>query len=140
MRTPEPSRDRRGRSSTIVASRLPVQHWHGAIGDRALADAILDSPTRNARRHALHGDNENARPKRETRLSRKIEPVSGNMSFWLPAIASNGCPRCSGTRARDRVQSAHTLPGVRSLLRPVRESAGTIAPACDGPAKEIPAR
>ena len=34
--------DRHGRASTIVTSQLPVEHWHEAIGDPTLADAILD--------------------------------------------------------------------------------------------------
>ncbi len=34
--------DRHGRKSTIVTSQLPTDHWHEAIGDATLADAILD--------------------------------------------------------------------------------------------------
>ena len=34
--------DRHGRASIIVTSQLPVEHWHEAIGDPTLADAILD--------------------------------------------------------------------------------------------------
>jgi hypothetical protein len=32
--------DRHGRSSTMVPSQLPVEHWHEIIGDPTLADAI----------------------------------------------------------------------------------------------------
>lgn len=34
--------DRHGSRSTIVTSELPIEHWHAAIGDATLADAILD--------------------------------------------------------------------------------------------------
>jgi len=34
--------DRHNLKSTLVASQLPVKHWHEQIGDPTLADAILD--------------------------------------------------------------------------------------------------
>ena len=48
--------DRHGRSSTIVTSQLPVEHWHEAIGDPTLADAILDRLVHNAHRLPLSGE------------------------------------------------------------------------------------
>ena len=48
--------DRHGRGSTIVTSQLPVEHWHEAIGDPTLADAILDRLVHNAHRLALSGE------------------------------------------------------------------------------------
>lgn len=48
--------DRQGRGSTIVTSQLPVEHWHEAIGDPTLADAILDRLVHNAHRIALDGE------------------------------------------------------------------------------------
>ena len=42
--------DRHGRGSTIVTSQLPVDHWHEAVGDPTLADAILDRLVHNAHR------------------------------------------------------------------------------------------
>lgn len=41
---------------TIVTSQLPVEHWHEAIGDPTLADAILDRPLHNAHRLQLSGE------------------------------------------------------------------------------------
>ena len=40
--------DRHGRASIIVTSQLPVEHWHEAIGDSTLADAIPDRLVHNA--------------------------------------------------------------------------------------------
>jgi DNA replication protein DnaC len=34
--------DRSQRHSTLVASQLPVEHWHQSLGDSTVADAILD--------------------------------------------------------------------------------------------------
>ena len=48
--------DRHGRGSTIVTSQLPVDHFHDAIGDPTLADAILDRLVHNAHRLALSGE------------------------------------------------------------------------------------
>ena len=48
--------DRQGRGSTIVTSQLPVDHWHEAIGDPTLADAILDRLVHNAHRLLLSGE------------------------------------------------------------------------------------
>jgi len=40
--------DRYGRGATIITSQLPITHWHEAIGDPTLADAILDRLLHNA--------------------------------------------------------------------------------------------
>jgi len=51
--------DRHGRGPTIVTSQFPVEHWHDAIGDPTLADAILDWLVHNA--HRLPLDEESMR-------------------------------------------------------------------------------
>ena len=48
--------DRHGRGATIVTSQLPVAHWHEAMGDPTLADAILDRLLHNAYKLSLRGD------------------------------------------------------------------------------------
>jgi DNA replication protein DnaC len=48
--------DRSGLSSTLIASQLPVESWHGFIGEATLADAILDRLLHNAHRLPLKGD------------------------------------------------------------------------------------
>jgi DNA replication protein DnaC len=48
--------DRHGRRSTIVTSQLPVAHWHEALGEPTIADAILDRLVHNAYRIELRGD------------------------------------------------------------------------------------
>lgn len=47
--------DRHGRTSTIITSQFPVDHWHQLIGDPTLADAILDRIVHNAHRITLTG-------------------------------------------------------------------------------------
>lgn len=48
--------DRAGTRSTIVTSQLPVGHWHEALGEPTVADAILDRLVHNAFRLELKGD------------------------------------------------------------------------------------
>jgi DNA replication protein DnaC len=48
--------DRYDRSSTLVASQVPVEKWHEALGDPTLADAILDRLVHNAHKIILKGD------------------------------------------------------------------------------------
>ena len=45
--------DRHGRRSTIATSQLPIEEWHGVIGDATLADAILDRLVHNAYKISL---------------------------------------------------------------------------------------
>lgn len=48
--------DRHGRRSTISTSQLPIEEWHGVIGDATLADAILDRLVHNAYKINLRGE------------------------------------------------------------------------------------
>jgi len=47
--------ERHDRCSTIVASQLPVEHWHDTIGDPTIADAILDRLIHNAHKIQMKG-------------------------------------------------------------------------------------
>ena len=48
--------DRHGLKSTLIASQLPIDHWHEYIGEATLADAILDRLLHNAHRLQLKGE------------------------------------------------------------------------------------
>jgi DNA replication protein DnaC len=54
--------DRHGRRATIVTSQFPVEHWHEAIGNPTLADAILDRLLHNAYKITLRGESMRKRP------------------------------------------------------------------------------
>jgi DNA replication protein DnaC len=47
--------DRHGLKSTVIASQLPVDAWHKAIGNPTLADAILDRLIHNAHTISMQG-------------------------------------------------------------------------------------
>lgn len=47
--------DRYNLRATIIISQLPLAHWHEAIGDPTLADAILDRVVHNAYKINLSG-------------------------------------------------------------------------------------
>lgn len=60
--------DRAGLRSTIVTSQLPVGHWHEALGEPTVADAILDRLVHGAYRLELRGAS----------MRRDQEPVDGS--------------------------------------------------------------
>ncbi|MFS8535919.1 MAG: IS21-like element helper ATPase IstB [Limnochordales bacterium] len=48
--------DRAQARSTIIASQLPIETWHGVIGDATVADAILDRLVHGAHKLTLKGE------------------------------------------------------------------------------------
>lgn len=48
--------DRHGKTSTIIASQLPVKNWYEVIGEATIADAILDRLVHTSHRIELKGD------------------------------------------------------------------------------------
>ena len=59
--------DRHDCRATLVTSQLPVEHWHEALGDPTLADAILDRLVHNAYKITLQGESMRRRQARLTR-------------------------------------------------------------------------
>ena len=64
--------DRHGRRSTLIASQLPVEHWHEYIGEATIADAVLDRLLHGAHRLNLSGD---SMRKRKAKLTDRDRPV-----------------------------------------------------------------
>jgi DNA replication protein DnaC len=48
--------DRHMRKSTIITSQLPVEHWHEAMADPTLADAMIDRIIHNAHHLKMTGE------------------------------------------------------------------------------------
>jgi len=48
--------DRHGHRSTIITSQLPVQDWYEVIGEKTVADAVLDRLVHDAHRIEIDGD------------------------------------------------------------------------------------
>ena len=48
--------ERHERSSTVIATQIPVSEWHGLIGENNLADAILDRIVFSSHRIELQGE------------------------------------------------------------------------------------
>ncbi|MNT39645.1 transposase [compost metagenome] len=57
--------DRHGKSSLIITSQLPVSKWHEVIGEKTIADAILDRIVHDAHRIELKGDSLRKKKKTE---------------------------------------------------------------------------
>lgn len=56
--------DRHGKTSLIITSQVPINKWHEVIGEKTIADAILDRIIHDAHRIELKG--ESLRKKRAT--------------------------------------------------------------------------
>ena len=63
--------DRHGKRSTILTSQLPVKQWYDVIGDKTIADAILDRIVHDAHRIELKG--ESLRKKQNKEVEQTIE-------------------------------------------------------------------
>ena len=81
--------DRYARRGTILASQLPVEHWHDAVGDPTFGDAILDRLLNNAHRITLKGgsmrrlyDSTKGDPNR----AREHRPVIRDPRFVRPRV------------------------------------------------------
>ena len=57
--------DRHGKTSTIITSQVPVKQWYEIIGEKTIADAILDRIVHDAQRIELKGE---SMRKRKTEL------------------------------------------------------------------------
>ena len=66
--------DRYGRRATLVASQLPVEHWHELIGDPTFGDAILDRLVHGAHQITLKG--RSMRRKETTKKETKKKPTT----------------------------------------------------------------
>jgi len=48
--------DRHGKTSLIITSQVPISKWHEVIGEKTVADAILDRIIHQAHRLELKGE------------------------------------------------------------------------------------
>jgi len=62
--------DRHGKSSTIITSQVPVNKWHDIIGEKTVADAILDRIIHEAHRLDLKGESLRKKSENSPELTR----------------------------------------------------------------------
>jgi DNA replication protein DnaC len=62
--------DRHGKSSTIITSQVPVNKWHDVIGEKTVADAILDRIIHEAHRLDLKGESLRKKSENSPELTR----------------------------------------------------------------------
>jgi DNA replication protein DnaC len=60
--------DRHGKSATIITSQVPVSKWHDIIGEKTVADAIMDRIIHEAHRLDLKGESLRKKAHRKTDL------------------------------------------------------------------------
>jgi len=68
--------DRHNKGSVIITSQLPVNEWYEIIGEKTVADAIMDRLVHNAHRIELQG--ESMRKKRITHELSTGNPINQN--------------------------------------------------------------
>ncbi len=68
--------DRYDRQSTLNTSQLPIEQWHAYLGDKTVADAILDRLVHNAHKVALKG--ESMRKQKGLEQDKKPKPTAQN--------------------------------------------------------------
>ena len=78
--------ERHGMRSTIITSQLPVKHWHEAIGDPMLADAILDRLAHQA--HSLNLDGKSLRKK----TNQQVPRLPPDLPCMLTELPPEGSP------------------------------------------------
>src|SRR4051812_38214968 len=91
--------ERYGRGATLITSQLPVDRWHGVIGDPMLADAILDRLVHNAHRIPAQGRvaPQAAHARTRTRLTK---PAREGERSTRPSRRSPPRPTSVGTGGR----------------------------------------
>lgn len=57
--------DRHGKRSTIITSQLPVKQWYEVIGEKTIADAILDRIVHDAHRIEIKGESMRKRKEKQ---------------------------------------------------------------------------
>jgi DNA replication protein DnaC len=100
--------DRAGLRSTIVTSQLPVGHWHEALGEPTVADAILDRLVHGAYRLELRGAS----------MRRTQEPADGpeGPDRASPVAPTRGATATDGPGRprRGRADTGHPPPAPSS--------------------------
>ena len=95
--------DRAGLRSTIVTSQLPVGHWHEALGEPTVADAILDRLVHGAYRLELSGASMRRAEPARTTADGRCRPGSPERS--IETEASRSTPRRPSRRRRARLSA-----------------------------------
>jgi len=67
--------DRASVRATIITHQLPIEHWHGWIGDPTVADAILDRLLQRCRRIELQGESRRTPGGGKSGLTRAAKPT-----------------------------------------------------------------
>jgi len=68
--------DRHGKGSTIITSQLPVAAWYEVIGEKTIADAILDRIIYNAHRLELKGESLRKKSQNKSEEEMEIEQLN----------------------------------------------------------------
>jgi DNA replication protein DnaC len=71
--------DRASVRATIITHQLPIEHWHGWIGDATVADAMLDRLLQRCRRIELQGQSRRTPQGARGSVTRAAKPLKNDM-------------------------------------------------------------
>ena len=100
--------------STLVASQLPLEMWHGAIADPTLADAILDRLIHNA--HKIHLKGESMRKMKSPKARRRCRRRRSELHLHTNTSAACGLRSVPGQFVPNTLVSLRRNAG---QLRPI---------------------
>ena len=104
----------------IITSQLPVNKWYEVIGEKTIADAILDRIIHDAHRMELKG--ESLRKKRQAVEENEDVYKSVNLLFLITALTANYTTLCQ----QNRWSICHETNWSTSTKYPHRASADSI--------------
>ena len=81
--------DRHEKHSTIITSQMPVKGWYDAIGEKTIADAILDRLVHHALRVELYGESIRKRKKMKTTINDKLSETDRELFELMCIFAKN---------------------------------------------------
>lgn len=93
--------DRHQLRSTVVTSQLPVAHWHDALGEATIADAILDRLLHNAHRIELSPTTESMR-----RPETPVLAGAGRSADLENGVDGSPAPKSAGRSEKRAAQTA----------------------------------
>ncbi|MBS1737950.1 MAG: ATP-binding protein, partial [Bacteroidetes bacterium] len=67
--------DRHGKRSTIITAQVPVKKWHEVIGEKTIADAIMDRIVHGSIRVELYGESLRKKQKAHTNNITNMESI-----------------------------------------------------------------
>jgi DNA replication protein DnaC len=85
--------DRAGLRATIITSQLPIAHWHQALGEATIADAVMDRLLQNLHRIELQGESLRRPESASTTAGGQRRPTTKRADSGAPGRNASPAPQ-----------------------------------------------